>query len=228
MGLGLGLHVRAVKLLERLSRWRRQRARVALVRRHVERLHIGCGPQALPGWVNVDVEGYPGVDLVHDIRDGLPFTGVRYIYAEHFIEHLTYDEALRFFRECRAAMRDDGVLRLSTPNLDWVLATHYRGADGVGKCFAMNKAFRGWGHQFLYNAPTLIATLRAAGFDVVDFVAYGRSDDPVLHGIERHETYPDEPGMPHVLVAEVRGRRAAGGQELEAVIDEYDRAIRSR
>lgn len=227
MGLGLGLHVRAVKLLERFSRWRRQRPRIALLRRPAERLHIGCGPQALPGWVNIDVEPYPGVDLVHDIRDGLPFTGVRYIYAEHFIEHLTYDEALRFFKECRAALRDDGVLRLSTPNLDWVLATHYRAAD-TGDCFAMNKAFRGWGHQFLYNAPALTATLRAAGFDAVRFVEYGRSDDPILTGIERHETYPDEPGMPHVLVAEVRGRRPADGRELDAPIDDYDRAIRSR
>lgn len=228
MGLGLGLHVRAVKLLERFSRWRRQRPRTALLRRHVERLHIGCGPQVLPGWVNVDVEPYPGIDLVHDIREGMPFTGVQYIYAEHFIEHLTYDEALRFFRECRAALSDDGVLRLSTPNLDWVLATHYRGADGVGNCFAMNKAFRGWGHQFLYNAATLTASLHAAGFEAVRFVAYGRSDDPVLDGIERHETYPDEPGMPHVLVVEVQGRRAGDGRELESAVDEYDRAIRSR
>jgi predicted SAM-dependent methyltransferase len=227
MGLGLGLHVRAVRLLERLGRWRRQRARVELVRRRVERLHIGCGPQALPGWTNVDIEWFPGVDVVRDVRDGLPFHDVAYVYAEHFIEHLTYDEALRFFKECRAALRDDGVLRVSTPNLDWVLETHYRGPDRVDICFALNKAFRGWGHRFLYNEETLTATLQAAGFADVRFAAHGKSDDPVLTGIERHETYPDEPGMPHVLVAEARGRRAAGTGELERAIDEYDRALRS-
>lgn len=227
MGLGLGLHVRTVKLLERLSRWRRQRARVELVRRSVERLHIGCGPQALSGWTNLDIEFFPGVDVVRDVRDGLPFKDAQHIYAEHFIEHLTYDEALRFLKECRAALRDDGVLRVSTPNLDWVLETHYRGPDRVGICFAMNKAFRGWGHQFLYNEETLVATLQAAGFADVRFFEYGRSDDLVLTGIERHETYPDEPGMPHVLVAEARGRRAAGSGNIEAIIDEYDRALRS-
>lgn len=228
MGLGLGLHVRAVKLLERFGRWRRQRARLELVRRSVEKLHIGCGPQAFPGWTNVDLEPYPGVDVVLDVRDGLPFRDARYVYAEHFIEHLTYDEALRFLKECRAALAGDGVLRLSTPNLDWVLETHYRGPDRVGICFAMNKAFRGWGHQFLYNEQTLVATLHAAGFAEVQFTEYGRSDDPVLTGIERHKTYPDEPGLPHVLVAEARGRRAAGTNEIEGTIDEYDRAIRSR
>lgn len=227
MKLGLGLHVRAVKLLERFGRWRRQRARIELVRRRVERLHIGCGPQALAGWTNVDIEPFPGVDLVHDVRDGLPFTDVHYIYAEHFIEHLTYDEALRFLKECRAALRDDGVLRVSTPNLDWVLETHYRGPDRVGICFALNKAFRGWGHRFLYNEQTLVATLQAAGFADVRFHEYGKSEDPVLTGIERHETYPDEPDMQHVLVAEARGRRAAGTRELESTIDEYDRALRS-
>ena len=29
-------------------------------------------------------------------------------------------------RESRRVLRDDGVLRLSTPNLDWVWVTHYR------------------------------------------------------------------------------------------------------
>jgi predicted SAM-dependent methyltransferase len=226
MGLGLGIHVRVVRALERLGRWRRQRARIELVRREAERVHVGCGPQALPGWVNVDLEWYPGVDLVHDIRDGVPFRNVRYIYAEHFIEHLTYDEAVRFLRECRAALRDDGVLRLSTPNLDWVLATHYRG-EPVDACFTMNKAFRGWGHQFLYNAAALVATLRAAGFAEVRFLDHGRSDDPVLTGIERHETYPDLPDMKHVLVVEARGRGAADVGTLDAATDAYDRALRS-
>jgi len=227
MRLGLGLHVRAVKLLERFGRWRRQRARIEPIRQHIDRLHIGCGPQALAGWTNVDIEFFPGVDVVRDVRDGLPFTGARYVYAEHFIEHLTYDEALRFLKECRAALRDDGVLRVSTPNLDWVLETHYRGPERVGICFAINKAFRGWGHQFLYNEETLVATLQAAGFAEVKFFAYGKSDDPVLTGIERHETYPDEPGMPHVLVAEARGRRASSTDAIEVIIDEYDRALRS-
>ena len=65
-------------------------------------------------------------------------------------------------------LRADGVLRLSTPNLDWVWASHYRldlgDADQVRACFALNGAFRAWGHQFLYNERTLAATLLDAGF----------------------------------------------------------------
>src|SRR3954468_18309120 len=132
------------------------------------RLHLGCGPLALPGWVNIDNQRYPGVDKVLDLRKGLPYKDVSFVFAEHFIEHLPYDDALRLMREARRVLRDDGVLRLSTPNLDWVWVTHYRAdmdaQEQVRACFAINRAFRGWGHQFLYNERTLTLTLQEAGF----------------------------------------------------------------
>src|SRR5262249_44716119 len=121
----------------------------------MSRLHLGCGPQILPGWVNLDNVKYPGVDKVVDVTKELPYKEVSHIFGEHFIEHLAYPNALALMRECRRVLRDDGVLRLSTPNLDWVWVTHYRAAmtepEQVQACFALNRAFRGWGHQFLYN-----------------------------------------------------------------------------
>ncbi|MGZ5494514.1 MAG: hypothetical protein ACXWHG_12990 [Thermoanaerobaculia bacterium] len=63
-------------------------------------------------------------------------------------------------------LRDDGVLRLSTPNLDWVWASHYRRVltsdQEILGAFGLNRAFRGWGHRFLFNFGTLAATLRDA------------------------------------------------------------------
>src|SRR5437016_2706603 len=115
------------------------------------RLHIGCGPLRLDGWINVDNQTYPGVDQVLDVTQGLPFDDLSFIFAEHFIEHLAYASALALMRECRRVLRDDGVLRLSTPNLDWVWITHYKlDVDDplkVQACFALNRAFHGWGHQ---------------------------------------------------------------------------------
>ena len=54
-----------------------------------DRLHVGCGSLILPGWINVDLESQPGVDHVLDVRRGLPFGNLRYVFAEHFLEHLT-------------------------------------------------------------------------------------------------------------------------------------------
>src|SRR6185295_12936038 len=84
------------------------------------RLHVGCGPMTLNGWVNVDNQPYPGVDYVLDVTQGLPFSNAEFIFAEHFIEHLEFDAARTFLKNCRKILRDDGTLRVSTPNLDWV------------------------------------------------------------------------------------------------------------
>jgi len=179
------------------------------------RLHIGCGQQALPGWINIDNQGLPGVDQVLDVRHGLPFADVATIYAEHFLEHLSLDEGLAFLAECRRVLSDDGVLRLSTPSLDWVLTTHYRWGDAADEdrrndCIRLNRAFHGWGHQFLYNRPMLSATLRAAGFARAVFRSYGESERPELQGLERHETWNDTPELPHVIVVEATGRAQPG------------------
>ncbi len=174
------------------------------------KLHLGCGTQILDGWINIDNAEYPGVDRVHDVTQGLPFEDVSFIFAEHFIEHLAYADALALMRECRRALRDDGVLRLSTPNLDWVWASHYRRklseAEQVQACFALNQAFRGWGHQFLYNEGALRASLLDAGFANIVRCAYGESAHPELQRLERHEQNPDYEGLSHILIVEASGR----------------------
>ena len=71
---------------------------------------------------------------------------------------------------------------------------------------ALNRAFRGWGHQFLYNRPMLQAALRNAGFGALSFCRYGESATPELSGLERHETWHDTPELPHVLIVEASGR----------------------
>ncbi|MEO8349412.1 MAG: hypothetical protein ABI610_10910, partial [Acidobacteriota bacterium] len=132
------------------------------------RLHLGCGQAPIAGWLNIDVQALPGVDQVLDVRDGLPFKNVTSIFGEHFLEHLELEEGLACLAECRRVLSNDGILRLSTPNLDWVYATHYRlgqwpeEGDAISDCFGLNRAFHGWGHRFLYNRPVLFAALRAA------------------------------------------------------------------
>ncbi len=199
----------------------RRKLREADAAGRVTRLHIGAGQESIPGWINIDNQDLPGVDRVLDVRRGLPFSGVASIYAEHFLEHLSLDDGLAFLKECRRALAPDGVLRLSTPNLDWVMLTHYRGpmvaeADAQVDCLRLNRAFHAWGHQFLYNRATLSAAVRSAGFASTVFRNYGESERPELSGLERHETWEDTPELPHVLIIEASGRgRAEGLDEKE-------------
>lgn len=194
-------------------------------------LHLGCGPLALDGWINIDNQPYAGIDFRWDLAHGIPFRNARYVFAEHFIEHLSYQQAADFMRGCRAALRDDGILRLSTPNLDWVWKIAYdpprwtNEDDGLRDCFVINRAFRGWGHQFLYNLTTLTALLQNAGFANVRTLQYGESDTPALAGLERHTPYVDTPELPHVLVVEASGRRDTQTIRGEANIAEYIRDV---
>lgn len=183
------------------------------------RLNVGCGRLPIAGWINLDIQALPGVDRVVDARAGLPFRDAAAVYSEHFLEHLTFLEALDFLGSSRAALASGGKLRLSTPNLAWVWATHVpnQGDDAEvrRRTLVANRAFYGWQHRFVWTREMLAEALAACGFTAIRFERYGESTDPALAGLEQHERYPDAPDLPHVLVVEAtRGepdpaRRAA-------------------
>ncbi|HYL05024.1 MAG TPA: hypothetical protein VE075_03235 [Thermoanaerobaculia bacterium] len=177
-----------------------------LIRKPHTRLHVGSGRERLEGWVNIDAQALPGVDVVADVTKGLQFSNVEAIFAEHFIEHLRLDLAVAFLREAWRVLGRNGWIRLSTPNLDWVWASHYRlAAEPEVKreaALQLNRAFHGWRHQFLWNREMLAEALAACGFAGVRWCAYGESELPHFRGIERHETYGDTPELPHVIIVE--------------------------
>jgi hypothetical protein len=91
----------------------------------------------------------------------------------------------------------------------------------------LNRAFHGWGHQFLYNRAMLCAVLKAAGFAHASFHRYGESDVAELKGLERHETWEDSPELPHVLVVEASG--AAKPERIpEDLLRQFREAIGSK
>ena len=191
------------------------------------RLHVGCGNKRLEGWINVDVEALPEVDVVADVRSGLNFRDAEAVFAEHFLEHLRIDEAMSFLGQAHGCLRAGGWLRLSTPNVDWVWRVLYSddrsAAHRIEPVLDFNRSFYGWGHRFLWNHELLQEALEAVGFSQVRFCRYGESELTMFRGLERHETYPDEPGLPHVLIVE-----AAKGERDPARLDRFERLLRER
>ncbi len=186
------------------------------------RLHVGCGTEAISGWCNIDIQDLPGVDIVMDVTQDFSFSDIEFIYCEHFIEHLRFDHGYRFLSGCFDALTDGGVMRLSTPNLDWVYLTHYavESADPkqkISNTFMLNRAFYAWGHQFLYSREVLIEVLASIGFDTITEHEYGQSEIPELRGLERHERYGATPELPDVLVVEATkhgaDRRASSSRD---------------
>lgn len=85
------------------------------------KLNVGCGEAKYFGWVNIDIE--PGADLVMDVRKGLPFddNSVDFIYNEHLLEHLAFEEGEKVLREFKRCLKKAGVLRIAMQDLDWVI-----------------------------------------------------------------------------------------------------------
>lgn len=103
------------------------------------RLHVGCGLNAAPGWVNLDnsfslligqhlvlraivqvlerlarralYTRFPGGIRRWDVTRGLPYPSesVGAIYSSHTLEHLPRKEAENFLRECCRVLRPGGA-----------------------------------------------------------------------------------------------------------------------
>lgn len=189
----------------------------------LRRLNIGCGPHhALEDWWNVDIRAFDGVDEVMDVTEPWKVQGLEFIYAEHFLEHLTPRQAIKFFGEALKALEVGGAIRLSTPSLEWVLRTHFTFESDPAKdriqTFATNRAFHGWGHEFLYSRSTLEWLITGIGFSEVRFFDYGESDTSEFVGIESHGGLSRSGDYPSVWVVEAkRPEEISGGvKDVEA------------
>lgn len=158
------------------------------------KLHLGCGTNILPNWVNVDIDG-PEAVLKWDLTQPLPFSAgtVRFIFNEHFIEHITQPEAAALLSECYRLLAPKGVLRISTPSLrklidEYLLNRTTEWIDvGWGPatpCRMLNEGMRLWGHQFLYDAAELTSLLRACGFAAIAEVEWRQSTNADLRNLE--------------------------------------------
>ena len=170
------------------------------------KLQIGTGLHDLPGWLNTDIAPRPG-QVYLDATRPLPFPdgSFGYVYAEQLIEHISHDSAIGLLKECRRILTPGGRVRLATTDLVQVLRLFDKTLTPVQQrvleyslqvnppartltpeCSILNLTFRAWGHQFIYDAPSLTATLELAGFQPAKRYALGESDDEHLKGVEMH------------------------------------------
>src|ERR1044071_710014 len=85
----------------------------------INRLNWGCGNTHPPRWINSDVKSGKGIQVVADIRQGLPIASDRFDYAVsvHALPELGYPHLVPALRELRRVIKPKGTLRLVLPDL---------------------------------------------------------------------------------------------------------------
>jgi len=167
------------------------------------KLHLGSGPQRLPGWINTDA--HPA-ELCLDLRWGLPFPdgSADYVFMSHMLEHLYYpEEAMAVLREVRRVLSPGGCFRVVVPDIERCLRAY---AENDRAFFEDRRetwsfwpeartrlegflSYAGAGprpghfldaHKFGYDRETLEHALRQVGFTRVEPSGYMESADPAL------------------------------------------------
>lgn len=132
------------------------------------KLHLGCGPKYIPGWLHIDVVDLPHVNIKHAI-DALPMVldgTVEIIYAAHVLEHFMRREVPRVLKEWCRILVPGGILRLAVPDFEAVSA-HYQEHHDLpalwGLLFGRQDGLYGF-HHAVWDYSTLSQVLLEAGF----------------------------------------------------------------
>jgi GT2 family glycosyltransferase/SAM-dependent methyltransferase len=140
------------------------------------RLHLGCGQEYRPGWINIDGNSEVKHDLLSSVVD-LPYFGDAssdVIEANHVFEHLTRDDAEKAMAEYARILRPGGALFLELPNAD--RSRQMLGAQIGSEEYELG-SIGNWGytpdiraegvlqiHKFGWSPETLMKLMKGKGF----------------------------------------------------------------
>jgi predicted SAM-dependent methyltransferase len=172
-----------------------ERKRVALKQislyKYPYKLHVGCGNIKFDNWINIDINNkISDIDFAWDATQHFPFDDATcaLIYNEHFLEHLSIEQASAFLAECYRLLTPGGVLRIAMPSLEQIVAKYcsenWKDQGWLNwpdyqfiqtRAEMINIAFRWWDHKWLYDREELHRRLQIAQFRQIRDVDWGES-----------------------------------------------------
>jgi len=169
------------------------------------KIHLGCGKNYIPGWINIDnrkITAYDltDIDIEYDLTMPFPFeeNSLDFVFNEHFIEHITYEEGLILLRNLHKSLKPGGVVRIACPDLRKTVENYLSGNWNREKfnwirssCHMLNVGlnYLYWEHKYVYDKEDLINSLKLAGFseENIKEQTFANSDFPELQNIEVRE-----------------------------------------
>ena len=182
-----------------------------LAKAPIRKLQIGCGSNPLPGWLNTDFYPYSEQHVHLDATKAfpLPDEAFDFVFSEHMIEHIPFQDAFTMLKECHRVLKPGGVVRIVTPDLqflwrlyepsrselearyiDWSLDTYDLPKVSNQAAIVINNFVRDWGHLFIYDEETLQALFQRTGFTTCVRAVLGQSDHPELRDLEHVARMP--------------------------------------
>jgi hypothetical protein len=179
------------------------------------KLHFGCGPRVLKGWVNIDLSYEPFENYLQyytdkhypeSIRGGksdfyeinllktglpLPDNSVDLIFHEDFFEHLTQKEQVVFLAETLRVMKKGTVQRINTPNL--LASMRDNSTFGKGKDGVFTNEWDTWHHYSIVSPAILKEMAMMVGYTDIKFNSKNNS---IAVNLLPSEYRPDENDRP--------------------------------
>ena len=132
------------------------------------KLHLGCGPKYIPGFIHIDAIEYEHIDHCTNI-DNLEFfddSSVDLIYNCHVLEHFRRDQLKKVLEEWHRVLKPGGTLRCAVPDFQ-ALSEIYAETHDLSLIIGPIVGRQNYLYNFHYNIfdfKSLTDALKKVGF----------------------------------------------------------------
>lgn len=160
------------------------------------KVHLGCGPRVLKGWINIDLVFEPYEQYLKyytdthypeefrgsqddffaiDITQELPFdnNSVDLIFHEDFFEHISQKDQIVLLAESYRVLKESGVHRINTPDL--IVSMRNHSDFSLGKKGVYENEWDKNGHINLLTPSYIEEIANTVGFSKVIFNGKNKS-----------------------------------------------------
>lgn len=161
-----------------------------------DKIHLGCGDIAIPGFLNIDIQPGPAVDLVADLQN-LPLEPecASLIYASSVLEHFGRREWAGLLASWVDFLAPNGTMRLSVPDFGAIISQYESNGnleELLGLLIGGQKDDYDW-HGMIFDFDTLKAGMEQAGLSDITPYDWRQTDVGILQIDDFSQAY-----LPHM------------------------------
>jgi predicted SAM-dependent methyltransferase len=145
-------------------------------------IHLGCGDNIIEGYTNCDIRPRPGVDVVCDISDKLPFPkdAADEVLVIDCLEHIRPAKIMRVLSEIYRVLKPGGLFIAEVPNIRmqaraWLETDTCKDTEWFSRAVHGGQDYPENTHYLIFDEPRLRFLLSSLVFRDVVFYNRGRA-----------------------------------------------------